>query len=50
LTPDYLLTNKEQLKRNFLYKSAKEIISLYETAGIKKDRILIKVAGTYEGI
>ena len=29
---------------------AKEIIGLYEKAGIKRDRILIKIAATYEGI
>ncbi|KIM53441.1 hypothetical protein SCLCIDRAFT_1222755 [Scleroderma citrinum Foug A] len=29
---------------------AKELISLYESVGIKKERILIKIASTYEGI
>jgi transaldolase len=29
---------------------AKELIALYESVGIKKDRILIKVASTWEGI
>lgn len=31
-------------------KKAREIISLYEEAGIKKERILIKLASTWEGI
>ena len=31
-------------------KAAKEVIALYEKSGIKKERILIKIAGTYEGI
>ncbi|MFN8674480.1 MAG: transaldolase [Candidatus Sericytochromatia bacterium] len=31
-------------------KKAKEIIALYEEAGISKDRILIKLASTWEGI
>ena len=34
----------------YIYIRAKEIISLYEKAGIKRDRILIKIAATYEGI
>ncbi|KAF9459260.1 hypothetical protein BDZ94DRAFT_1312552 [Collybia nuda] len=29
---------------------AKELIALYESVGIKKDRILIKIASTWEGI
>jgi transaldolase len=29
---------------------AKELIALYESLGIKKDRILIKIASTWEGI
>ena len=29
---------------------AKELISLYESVGIKKDRVLIKIASTWEGI
>ncbi|KIL00208.1 hypothetical protein PAXRUDRAFT_130348 [Paxillus rubicundulus Ve08.2h10] len=29
---------------------AKELIALYESVGIKKDRILIKIAATWEGI
>jgi len=31
-------------------KKAREIISLYKEAGIDKERILIKIASTYEGI
>jgi len=31
-------------------KKAKELIALYESIGIKKDRILIKIASTWEGI
>ncbi|KAJ7056547.1 hypothetical protein C8F01DRAFT_1154060 [Mycena amicta] len=31
-------------------KKAKELISLYESVGVKKDRILIKIASTWEGI
>jgi transaldolase len=31
-------------------KKAREIIALYQEAGIKKDRILIKIASTWEGI
>jgi transaldolase len=31
-------------------KKAHELIALYEAAGIKKDRILIKLASTWEGI
>ncbi|KAF8638632.1 hypothetical protein AX17_002057 [Amanita inopinata Kibby_2008] len=31
-------------------KKAKELIALYESVGIKKDRILIKIASTWEGI
>eukprot|EP01091_Cochliopodium_minus_P013067 TRINITY_DN410_c0_g1_i1.p1 TRINITY_DN410_c0_g1~~TRINITY_DN410_c0_g1_i1.p1 ORF type:complete len:207 (+),score=68.83 TRINITY_DN410_c0_g1_i1:168-788(+) len=31
-------------------KKAREIISLYEKEGISKDRILIKIASTWEGI
>jgi transaldolase len=29
---------------------AKELIALYEAAGVKKDRVLIKIASTWEGI
>ena len=29
---------------------AKELIALYDSVGIKKDRILIKIASTWEGI
>lgn len=29
---------------------AKELIALYESVGIKKERILIKIASTWEGI
>src|SRR5579884_2999218 len=31
-------------------KTAREIISLYEKAGISRDRVLIKIASTWEGI
>ena len=31
-------------------KKAREIIALYEEAGISKDRILIKIATTWEGV
>jgi len=31
-------------------KKAKEIIGLYQEAGVEKDRILIKIASTWEGI
>ncbi|KAI0719424.1 transaldolase [Fomitopsis betulina] len=31
-------------------KKAKELIALYESVGVKKDRILIKIASTWEGI
>ncbi|EIN12768.1 transaldolase [Punctularia strigosozonata HHB-11173 SS5] len=31
-------------------KKAKELIALYESLGIKKERILIKIASTWEGI
>ncbi|KAF8637053.1 hypothetical protein AX16_010908 [Volvariella volvacea WC 439] len=31
-------------------KKAKELIALYESVGISKDRILIKIASTWEGI
>ncbi|KAH0826149.1 hypothetical protein J3R83DRAFT_5562 [Lanmaoa asiatica] len=31
-------------------KKAKELIALYESIGIKKERILIKIASTWEGI
>ncbi|KAF8443175.1 hypothetical protein L210DRAFT_3446020 [Boletus edulis BED1] len=31
-------------------KKAKELIALYESVGIKKERILIKIASTWEGI
>ncbi|KAM3141766.1 hypothetical protein pb186bvf_006088 [Paramecium bursaria] len=31
-------------------EKAKQIIKMYEKAGISKDRILIKIAGTWEGI
>ena len=31
-------------------KKAREIIALYEKAGIKRDRVLIKIASTWEGI
>ena len=31
-------------------KKAREIIALYEKAGISKDRVLIKIASTWEGI
>ena len=30
--------------------TAKQIIAMYEKAGIKRERILIKIAGTWEGI
>jgi transaldolase len=29
---------------------AKELIALYESVGVKKERILIKIASTWEGI
>jgi transaldolase len=31
-------------------KRAKRIIKLYEEEGISKERILVKIVGTYEGI
>jgi transaldolase len=31
-------------------KKARELIALYESVGINKDRVLIKLASTYEGI
>ena len=31
-------------------KKAKELIALYESVGVKKERILIKIASTWEGI
>ena len=31
-------------------KKAKELIALYKEAGIPKDRILIKLSSTWEGI
>ncbi|KAF7312181.1 Transaldolase [Mycena indigotica] len=31
-------------------KKAKELIALYDSVGVKKDRILIKIASTWEGI
>jgi len=37
--------NKEATK-----KKAKELIALYEAVGVKKERILIKIASTWEGI
>ena len=36
--------------RDGTIEKARRIIGLYEEAGIKKDRILIKVAATWEGI
>jgi len=41
---DLLLIKKIQLKK------AREIISLYKQAGIEKERVLIKIASTWEGI
>ena len=35
---------------HLLYFQAKELIALYDSVGIKKDRILIKIASTWEGI
>jgi transaldolase len=32
------------------YSQAKELISLYNSLGIKKERILVKIASTWEGI
>ena len=29
---------------------AREIVALYESVGIKKDRLLVKIASTWEGI
>jgi len=37
--------NKEATK-----KKAKQLIALYESVGIKKERVLIKIASTWEGI
>lgn len=34
----------------FIYSQAKELIALYESVGIKKERVLIKIAATWEGI
>ena len=34
----------------YLLLQAKELIALYKSLGIKKERILIKIASTYEGI
>ncbi len=36
--------------RKQLFKKAHELISLYEAEGISRERILIKVASTWEGI
>lgn len=38
------------MPRNVLVTQAKELIALYESIGIKKERILIKIASTWEGI
>jgi len=35
---------------NLTIKKAREIISLYKEAGISRDRILVKIASTWEGI
>ena len=35
---------------NSTIEKARRIIGLYEEAGIKKERILIKIAATWEGI
>ena len=32
------------------YIKAKELIALYESVGIKKERVLLKIASTWEGI
>lgn len=38
------------METNRLTPQAKELIALYDSVGIKKDRILIKIASTWEGI
>ncbi|KAG5339278.1 sedoheptulose-7-phosphate:D-glyceraldehyde-3- phosphate transaldolase [Termitomyces sp. Mn162] len=42
--------SKEGTKAKDSKLQAKELIALYESIGVKKDRILIKIASTWEGI
>ena len=41
--------DKAQLKRD-AFKKGRKLIGLYDEAGVKKDRVLIKLASTWEGI
>lgn len=53
LVPGYVSTEIDarlSFDTNESIKRAKRIISLYEEEGISKDRILVKICGTYEGI
>ena len=53
IVPGYVSTEVDaNLSFNTLatYEKAKQIINSYEHAGVSKNRILIKVAGTWEGI
>ena len=35
---------------SYLVHQAKELIALYESVGVTRDRVLIKIASTWEGI
>ena len=42
--------NARMYARLTLPSQAKELIALYESIGVKKERVLIKIASTWEGI
>ena len=53
IVPGYVSTEVDanlSFDTNATFEKAKQIINSYEHAGVPKNRILIKVAGTWEGI
>jgi transaldolase len=53
IVPGYVSTEVDanlSFDTNATYEKAKQIINSYDHAGVPKNRILIKVAGTWEGI
>ena len=46
----YTFVNRLSFNKDAQVKKARELIKLYEDAGIAKDRILIKLSSTWEGI
>ena len=53
LIPGYISTEVDawvSFDEDELYKRGKEIIEMYKEKGVSKERVLIKIAATWEGI